>query len=388
MTSLSCRLVTTIAGLQSLQADWDRLHVGNPELTMFNSWTWCFQWWQSYGDEHRLHVIVCTRESVADGEASSDEVVGIAPLYIARHRASKVLRNDSVLFLGSGGDTSPDYHNFIVGCKGDVAETGKIHEALIKFLVTQAGYDSLALGDMLVGSTLHGLATSHQQFGPGAVRLEAPKAISYTPLPKTMTAYRQGLSRNSRKHLKRRKKRMEEARDLGIEIVTSTDATLNAFESLVGLHLARWQDKGQIGTFRTERYLQFHRGIIRQFSAQGNIWMVVLRHANTIIGVEYLFRYGKRLFFFQTGFSPDYNHLAPGHLMIAHAIEKAIEEGLAEIDLLKGEYDYKQSYAPLTRYTQGVFWYRPGPLSLNIKLRSWLGRQRDRLKIVAGAAAR
>ena len=42
---------------------------------------------------------------------------------------------------------------------------------------------------------------------------------------------------------------------------------------------------------------------------------------------------------------PAYNSISPGHNMMVFALEQAIEEGLIEFDLLKGDYAYKRSYA-------------------------------------------
>ena len=73
-----------------------------------------------------------------------------------------------------------------------------------------------------------------------------------------------------------------------------------------------------------------------------------------VVGVEYAFEYNKRLSLFQTGFDPEQAHLAPGHLMMARLIEMAIDAGIQELDLLKGDYDYKDSYASQKRFTVDV----------------------------------
>ena len=89
-------------------------------------------------------------------------------------------------------------------------------------------------------------------------------------------------------------------------------------------------------------------------AADNQLWLITLRLDNTIIGVEYGFSYNGRLSLFQTGFSPDQSSLAPGHLMMTHLIRLAIDEGITELDLLKGDYEYKESYADGYRYNRDI----------------------------------
>ena len=83
--------------------------------------------------------------------------------------------------------------------------------------------------------------------------------------------------------------------------------------------------------------------------ARGELVLVRLTLDGRTIGVEYAFRTGATLAFFQTGFDPAFETASPGHLLMAHVIETGIESGARAADFLRGDYPYKASYADARR---------------------------------------
>jgi hypothetical protein len=91
-------VVTTGAELEELGREWDALVDAAASDGIFVSHAWIAAWWRAYGRDALLHL-VCVR----DDEGT---LVGLAPLYLANVRPGEPA---TLRFIGTGGDTSPDY---------------------------------------------------------------------------------------------------------------------------------------------------------------------------------------------------------------------------------------------------------------------------------------
>ena len=72
----------------------------------------------------------------------------------------------------------------------------------------------------------------------------------------------------------------------------------------------------------------------------------------------YIFKYGGKYYYYQSGFDPDWEKLSPGFLLFSYCIENAISEGIKEFDFLQGEEEYKYLWTNKTRTNLNVKVYR------------------------------
>ncbi len=115
------------------------------------------------------------------------------------------------------------------------------------------------------------------------------------------------------------------------------------------LHRARHASRGAEGSFGSAAYNGFHRELMERLLARDELMLVALWPDDRAVGMEYAFLGGDTVGFFQTGIDPAHEVPSPGHLLISHVIEMAIEEGARAADFLRGDYPYKASYAAGTR---------------------------------------
>ena len=92
-------LVSTDCEFDALEAGWKNLVDNNTAISVFQSWEWQRTWWQYYGLNQPLQIIVAYDDN---------EIVGIFPLYIQKRRILKVFEINQLRLIGTGGDTSPD----------------------------------------------------------------------------------------------------------------------------------------------------------------------------------------------------------------------------------------------------------------------------------------
>ena len=354
--ALACRLVTDEAGLAALEPAWEALEAADPECTPFNAFRWNRAWWTRYGRPGGLRIVVVE---------SGGRVVGIAPCHLADETELRVLRVPTLRFVGSGGDTSPDY----LGVLAEPALREAVTARALDELLRLPGWRTARLRDVRAGSTLDGLLVDRFAREPGAARPVAAKRVLVADLPATWDAFRASLSTKRRKQLNHRRNRLERAGRARLAIASGADERARAMDALIRLHRARWDTKDDPGKFRSDAYTGFHRDVVERFAARDELWLVTLELDGVIIGVMYLFRWRDELMFFQSGFDPEHEALSPGHVMFGWAYREAIERGLRRADLLKGEYRYKKAWARRETFLHDHVFHRPGPTAWLVRLR-------------------
>lgn len=365
--ALGCRLVTDAAGLAALGPAWEALEAADPECTPFNAFRWNEAWWERYGTPGALRVVVVER---------AGWVVGIAPFHLVREPALRVLRTRAVRFVGSGGDTSPDYLGVLAEGRGAAREA--IVARAVDELLRMPGWGTANLRDVRRGSALDRILAERLARAPGTVRPVAAKRVLVADLPGTWDEFRASLSTKRRKQLNHRRNRLERAGEARLSIADGAEARKRAMDALIRLHRLRWSTKDDPGKFRSDAYVDFHRAVVERFAARDELWLVTLELDGVIIGVLYLFRWRDELLFFQSGFDPAHEALSPGHVMFGWTYREAIRRGLRRADLLKGEYHYKEAWARDETFLHDHLFHRPGPLA-------WLARARARVR-ARGAA--
>lgn len=168
------------------------------------------------------------------------------------------------------------------------------------------------------------------------------------------------LSSNTRSQIRRARRRMGACQ---LEVAASLEEALAIYGELVALHAASWRARGQSGVFADPWFEQFHRRLIEQRFAHGEIQLVRLRSGETTIGCLYNLVANGRVLFYQSGLASfDDAVIKPGFLCHAAAIEHCAAAGHGVYDLLGGDARYKTSLA--TSSTE----------------LAWITVQRDRLR--------
>lgn len=347
-TNYEISVVKNSAGLSALKSLWRELENADNKTTPFNSYDWLSLWWQHYKKaDAELHVLKFS---------TGGKSVAIAPLYFENYVQLKFVRQRELCWLGSGGDTSPDYLNII--CLPE--HRSSVIELFVVYLNNLKEAQRIHLTDISEPSLL--FEQLHKTFSAENGLLVSSKTnkIFTAELPTSWDEFRMSLSRKRRKQINHRRNRLDQTGNWSLQICKTSNQRQLAIASLEELHRQRWVSKGSPGGFATDAYVQFHREVIEAFAAQNKIWLVTLTINDEIIGVLYLYLWRNTLYFFQSGFSPNHESLSPGHVMFSYVFSKAIERGIRHVDLLKGDYKYKAAYANSTNTTRDIIYIRPG----------------------------
>lgn len=155
--------------------------------------------------------------------------------------------------------------------------------------------------------------------------------------------YLAGQSRNFREQAGRRRRKLE--REHAVEIALTEDpARLDAdFDTLVGLHGARWSD-GESEAFAGAQDA-FHRDFAARALERGWLRLWVMRVDGQAVAAWHGFRFGGVDAFYQSGRDPEWDRASVGFVLMAHTVRLAFEDGMDEYRFLRGDESYKSRWA-------------------------------------------
>jgi hypothetical protein len=161
---------------------------------------------------------------------------------------------------------------------------------------------------------------------------------------------------------------------IDLEVATDARHAMDIYGELLRLHARRWAARGMRGAFADPWFERFHRQLITNRLAHGEIQLMRIKSGDATLGCLYNFVYRGRVVFYQCGLQRfDDPHVKAGYVCHAAAVEYNALAGHSFYDLLGGQAKYKENLAtginrrvwlrvqrPLTRFSleEGVRrWY-------------------------------
>ena len=331
--------ITDTVRLKSLANKWNNILSQSESDSIFLTWEWVSNWWQVYGSGKQLRVLVVKDQH--------EDIVAIAPFYAHTKRFLGGLCVNEIRFLGTGEDVSPDYLDFIIR-KG--FENEAIH-TVMRYLAAENGWDIVHLTDML-STSITAKSIRKVAADNGLIVESSERAICpYIRLLPDWDEYIHSLSSNMRFNIKRRIRNLEKDFRTRYFVWQDTEGLEYVMDRLSSLHNKRWEQKGAKHSFSSQQYNAFHQTVAREFALKGWLQLSCLELDGEIVAILYDYRYGEKIYYYQGGFDPSLYKYSLGLVLRAYGIQKAIKDGIKEIDLLKGAYEHKYKWTEYDRQT-------------------------------------
>lgn len=352
--------ITDEADFEKIKEEWNALLEASPANCFFLTWEWLFTWWRYLSGGRRLFILAVR---------SGGELIGLAPLVLKPARLRLLRPFRTLEFLGSGTIGS-DYLDFILR-RGKEREAV---EALAEYLAHRKLMLELRQLRRESASALR-LAQALREQGGWGLFEAATDLCPYINLSgHTWPSYLGTLGSSHRYNFQRRLKQLNKEFEVRFEQALSEEQRREALALLVELHHKRWQERGSSQAFSTADLLSFHQELGRLALERGWLRLFVLRLDGKPAASLYGFRYHRSFYFFQSGFDPRYGRHSVGLVTMGLAIQKALEEGAAEYDLLHGDEPYKFLWTRDVRDIGRLELYPPSAAGLLHRQISGLGR--------------
>ena len=312
----------TLQQLEGLRAAWQGLWMRDPAATPFQAPAWLIPWWRHLGGGELLPV-----EARHDGR-----LVGLAPLFV--HRESSLRK---LMPVGIG---ISDYFDILVDPAFAATAVPDIFTGLARRRDRWdlCEFPGLRPGSPFLASPLPGWQAKTAQEDVCPV-LELPPRLEDLPC---------AVPRITLRNLKQARRR---AGQLGPVRVQRADTTTfdAVFDALLRLHGACWAERGERGVLADAAVQRFHREAAADFLSIGVLRLYAVHIADRLVAVYYGFVHGGRAYAYLSGFDPNYERQSFGTLVVGHAIEEAVREGLTEFHFLRGGEAYKYAWGARDR---------------------------------------
>lgn len=333
--------IQDLADLVQHRDQWDRLAGKNP----FLSWDWLSLWWQHFGAEHELYVLL-----VWDGTRDS-EIVAIAPWYLQ----STLTRGRCVQFLGSGQVCS-DYlrilvcdHQRLMACKAIAEWLSQANQSKpASHSRGQDSWDFLSFEGFVENE--ESLNQLRQELSrSGHTSTDSPAyACWVNPLGSNWEEFYQRLgSKQRRRKVRDVITKYIDAGRTDFRFAQTPQDFEEFYETFVQLHQMRRQSLDEPGCFASQPFASFMRDAAEQWNHKGQLLLSRLLIDGEAVscslgvvadGVHYIY---------QTGMNTQFSHHNPGWVMNVHNILHALDHGIQAIDYLRGDEPYKEKLGAL-----------------------------------------
>lgn len=144
----------------------------------------------------------------------------------------------------------------------------------------------------------------------------------------------------------------------GFEIVTEPEAVVRLLDDLMHLHIERFGQESEV--FATEARRRAHRVAARRLASDGLARIYRLYTPTENVALLYALKRDGTLSYYQAGMQAGVT-LSPGRTLLGLVAMASKEEGLYELDLLRGEHEYKARFATSNRHDVRIRLVRATP---------------------------
>ncbi|MEM2661271.1 MAG: GNAT family N-acetyltransferase [Nitrososphaeria archaeon] len=322
--------IREVGDFQSLRDEWNFLLKRNVlGDNVFLTWEWLSTWWKHFGDGRKLLLLTVEDEG---------EIIAIAPLMLSKYKLPIFGTIKKVEFIGV---RHSDYNNFIISKK----ETGCIKLILDYLLDSVAEWDWIELKE--IPETNHNAYYPNKLFSNVPFKLKLNKRVCnicpYISLPSTFDELCSKLSKNMRQNLKKYLRRIKANHQ--VEFKRYDEAGFSVIEAMkifMKLHEARWTKEGKNGAFKDNpRFRDFQFKIAKIFAHKGWLGLYFLLADHEPVSTQYSFEYGNKIYYYLGGFDPKFSSYSVGNLTIMFLLERGIQKGFKEYDMMRGIEPYK-----------------------------------------------
>jgi hypothetical protein len=322
--------------------------------SVFVSWFWVKQWLA----QKKLTPKNCLCVEVMSGE----QTFGLALLGVKTKRVLWGL-NINQFFLHKSGNIKEDqtwieHNTFLVH---------KDYEQLLADEIAQELAKIEHIDDIKIGlSSPHFINTLKLAGFNLKTELSSPGYLANLSGYTTLDDYLASLSKNTRSHIKRSIRLLNEQSPLQLVLATNATEKSTVLKNIADLHRIKWRSTVYGSGFDNPCFYNFHKGLIQDEHSAQNCRLYTLYQDDIALGHVYLLTQGDQWSFYLSAlnFNQD-NRIKVGLVIHSLIIEQAIKQGIVVYDFLAGEAQYKNSLSNAPPYEQNIYcFYRNKPLLL------------------------
>jgi len=275
--------------------------------------SWLETWWEEFGSEFDLLLLSIH---------SKNRLIGIAPLKIREKTASII-----------GSSDVSDYVDFIT-------LSGKEQEfffCLLEYLLKK-GIRYLDIKHVHPESSIFRFFIDTAKKQHCDVYCEQDEVSLELKLPNNWDDYLSYLSGKQRHEVRRKIRRLQEAGTVKYRTFSDSEKVTNLLNTFFWMFSESREDKKRFLTTSREA---FFRSMTTRMTEQGFLKFGILELNNKPVSIIIYFDFENKIYLYNSGYDPEYQHLSVGLLLKIFCIKESIEKNKTTFNFLKGNEVYK-----------------------------------------------
>jgi CelD/BcsL family acetyltransferase involved in cellulose biosynthesis len=329
----------------SLKTSWDALVASAGVDHPFVSHEWIRAWWESFGGDRTLHIVVA-REG--------DTIVGIAPMLEETERFYG-FKLRKLAFI---------WNNHVPRCDFIVSERRlDVYRALWGYIVGEARrWDLLLLPQVPEGSpTLTWLKELAGASG-FLVGLWSAAASPYVPISGTWEQYFDSLPRKHRTSLLSRTARLSSLGKVELEHLSGDTEDVNtALDEGFQIEAAGQPDATGDALLGDARVRTFYSRLAKTPGIANSVRLHFLRSGNRRIAFDYSLHYANSMYLIKGGHLPEFSSYSPTNILASMNLETCFRQGMQRYDFLGKQEEWKSHWCSTVLSHHWMFIYPNNP---------------------------
>jgi len=304
---------------------------------------WLSTWWEVFGDNERLFLI-----TVTDGS----KIVGIAPLIITKVISKAGFELRKLTFVGDG---LTDYHDLLIANE----RRKEVLQIFLTFIFKdKENWDAVHFRNIrsdspnlpILRDSLRDTSLTFTE----RINIKAP----YISIDCDWLKYYGALGKNIRSDMRRRLNCLAKMGKAEFVRLHEIDDVMNTLHIIKSIHVKCRQAKGEISWYTDEKRLRFVSLILERFGDRKWLDIVFLKLNDRIVAYYLGFVFGNVVYFWNTGFDPEFSRVSPGKLLLHHWIKDSFAAGYREFDFMVGQEPYKFQWTNHIRSNYELFLFK------------------------------
>ena len=361
-TDLTVEVVDSLAAFQDLEETWTATLEMATRHELHMSFPWLRAWWETFGADHRMCVMV-----VRAGE----RVLGLAPLMVETRRFGGL--NIPVLRL-IGNDASPRSDIILIDRKVEVID------ALVRAMLSLP-WVWFRVGHIPAQSESLALLKTHVGRSFGSVELQQGLVNAMIHVEGSWSEYLAGKSRNFRRSLRRT------GATTGKQVLREFPDDLRDWDRMVRdverVSGNTWKHRAGTSLVASARDWEFFRRIMRATDGEGRMRVAFLYEVDEPVAFVISVGHGDTLYALKTGYREASAASAPGVGVLAEWLEREFQRQrwrCVDFDLVTTHGDWKLRWATRTEAVVSYYLFRRTMVSTMVaavyRAKKWAERRR------------
>ena len=318
-----------------LRPMWDSLLLRSKSNTIFLTWEWMASWWESYGCNHELFILMVWNRD--------QELIAICPLYLTKRRCYGIPLSE-IRFIGDGSRDSVYLDVIVAEDKEREAIT-----CILKYLTLHQDEWHVCRLNTIPYTSPNQEIISRRAAENDFLVQQNEITSSFVDVPGDWKSYEKLIQPRFRSRLRSRTKNLADNYSVEYDLCNEESELEGKLPSLFNLHQNRWEEKDWAGVFSSSARKNFYRLMSKRFLKNGWLRLYSMKINGQFVAHQFYMEYKNTLFWLIDGFDPNFDHLEVGKVLKGYAFQDAISRKIETIDFLGSITQYKKSWGAKPR---------------------------------------